>query len=1265
MMQIKKEKILGSIARVWVILSLIIFCFGIFAPHQTLAYSISAGISGTKCNVRVQCDFNGSDNAPICTDSLCGYTVTYGGTTLPFDGGLNDLDGSGCDDETMSASVPFPGVAGNGTGACTFSIKEPGGLFCSSDDFSADNAFASNDGLAAACCSNSDCTNSYGCDTSVNTCTKDITPPSITNNWRYGADATKDATIGVYASETQSDIRSIEVWVDGVRVKICSSGTYRSLYYPYGLTNDPRVGTCWYDGIFSPASTHTFYGKAISSGGTKQSSSDTFTLGGGGCSGNVALSFNPTSGPAGTNITATISGLSGCSAKTATISTSVDSIVPSDPECEITSGSSCSLIFDAPSATRTYYALIDKNGDSDRSDSGEASSGATFTVPPPGVCAGDIALSLNPSSGFPGTSITATASGLSGCNGKLIKFGTSATPALSTASVANCTVFGSGCSASFNGPSSTTTYYSWVDKNTDGAYNWSNGTEISIGREFTIAAGCHLANGSAGSVDSHCTEVPANKYHDNDGDFCWATAECTCNGDDVMVDGECRDVATDFSLNNTMIVEDGVPGDPSKMGTGSLASFKADARSNSGFVKFIDVYINNTHLAELRPYKVGDSDEPGRIRNWNYYTRVRTEVNISREQDDDVNFTTDPQSFLAGSYTYWSSAEHTDLDDIESSTRTFTVLPSPDVIFDTKPSDPAIDSTAIFTYHCTDEPCEYKYRLDYGVWSAWQPYQPLTFTGLGPGSHFFEINARNISIKAKGPAATWGWHVPLPVGSRNIFTTSSRYEGDLSAVSESSLHLSSSTASANIAHQPYEADIICQDHANDAGLNWAYRALISKANYRQDDSTTHDRLFEAKDRLDTCGQIYNMQGQSVATSCSDLWDNSIANGIKFNEFGVPVSYGVWTGTYASGLGSVSYDKADTKYTCENWTSDDGEFIKGKIGDPNAIDSKWVDNGNQECGIEDEDGDIHPENLRGLYCYRDTFDSVKTVITKAPPSTSSDLTATFEVACESEHSSIDHPCKFEYRVYRQRNSSNWSDYDLLTTATQTVAGEKTTINLAGYTRNGHLNPFKREGYVFEVRAITNEPQEELQFNRYSWDIGLPTGGQYIFATSADKNGNLGGITGADAICQSAANGNFTGTFKALISDSTLNAKARIASCNLWNTNMNGSEQVSVDCSDLWDGSILESIIYDESGASRSDDVWTGSFALGMAAPQNCSNWTSSSSSRKGEVGDNGSTDADWVETGESSCNQLRPIYCFQQSGAPLSPPPGPIIEVRPK
>src|SRR5690606_1273312 len=73
---------------------------------------------------------------------------------------------------------------------------------------------------------------------------------------------------------------------------------------------------------------------------------------------------------------------------------------------------------------------------------------------------------------------------------------------------------------------------------------------------------------------------------------------------------------------------------------------------------------------------------------------------------------------------------------------------------------------------------------------------------------------------------------------------------------------------------------------------------------------------------------------------------------------------------------------------------------------------------------------------------------------------------------------------------------------------------------------------------------------------------------VFVTSSQYKGNLGGVDGADAICTSVANGaGLTGTYKAILSTMTVDARDRIAvGATVYNTL---NQIVADDGADFWD------------------------------------------------------------------------------------------------
>jgi len=47
--------------------------------------------------------------------------------------------------------------------------------------------------------------------------------------------------------------------------------------------------------------------------------------------------------------------------------------------------------------------------------------------------------------------------------------------------------------------------------------------------------------------------------------------------------------------------------------------------------------------------------------------------------------------------------------------------------------------------------------------------------------------------------------------------------------------------------------------------------------------------------------VYNLNGDLLATGFADMWDGSLNNPIRYDEFGTPGFPDVWTGTQASGV----------------------------------------------------------------------------------------------------------------------------------------------------------------------------------------------------------------------------------------------------------------------------------------------------------------------------------------------------------------------------
>jgi hypothetical protein len=158
-----------------------------------------------------------------------------------------------------------------------------------------------------------------------------------------------------------------------------------------------------------------------------------------------------------------------------------------------------------------------------------------------------------------------------------------------------------------------------------------------------------------------------------------------------------------------------------------------------------------------------------------------------------------------------------------------------------------------------------------------------------------------------------------------------------------------------------------------------------------------------------------------------------------------------------------------------------------------------------------------------------------------------------------------------------------------------------------------------------------------------------GASRVFATSTTHNGNLGGLAGADAICQARANAaSLGGTWKAWLSDATTSAASRHTQSTA-PYQLVGGGVVANNWTDLTNGGIGGPIQRDENGTVlAAGEVWTGTTTSGGSDPATCNNWTSSAAAQFGEYGRNNTSGAGWTAaTGTRACNGAKRLYCFEQ------------------
>jgi len=166
------------------------------------------------------------------------------------------------------------------------------------------------------------------------------------------------------------------------------------------------------------------------------------------------------------------------------------------------------------------------------------------------------------------------------------------------------------------------------------------------------------------------------------------------------------------------------------------------------------------------------------------------------------------------------------------------------------------------------------------------------------------------------------------------------------------------------------------------------------------------------------------------------------------------------------------------------------------------------------------------------------------------------------------------------------------------------------------------------------------------------------GAVAFVTSLLGTADLGswpdaggktGVAAADAICQArAAVGSLENpsTFKAWISDSTMNAKDRFLS-NVARVRPDGVK-VADSLTDMLDSVLDSSINVTELGDYVGNNaVWTATHPTGLLSGDSCSDWTSASASSSARTGSSYSSDSAWTLIFTSACSFASSrLYCIE-------------------
>jgi hypothetical protein len=167
------------------------------------------------------------------------------------------------------------------------------------------------------------------------------------------------------------------------------------------------------------------------------------------------------------------------------------------------------------------------------------------------------------------------------------------------------------------------------------------------------------------------------------------------------------------------------------------------------------------------------------------------------------------------------------------------------------------------------------------------------------------------------------------------------------------------------------------------------------------------------------------------------------------------------------------------------------------------------------------------------------------------------------------------------------------------------------------------------------------------------VRLRPAGKRVFLTRAKFDGNLGGLTGADAKCAAAATGaGLNGSWQAWLSTTTVNAIDRLADVGPW-VDLQGATMFPSKTALIDDGPSGSGLWLDERGMFLSTaNIWTatnwqGVYNQNLTVGPPCAEWTSSSQQDQARVGQVGRTGTAWTWFAATSCSQTLHLICFEQ------------------
>jgi hypothetical protein len=370
------------------------------------------------------------------------------------------------------------------------------------------------------------------------------------------------------------------------------------------------------------------------------------------------------------------------------------------------------------------------------------------------------------------------------------------------------------------------------------------------------------------------------------------------------------------------------------------------------------------------------------------------------------------------------------------------------------------------------------------------------------------------------------------------------------------------------------------------------------------------------------GKLKRVDGLTIASSWDQLWSGPLTNPINLK-----INLGVNNTRVWTGVNNLSLTTGTASSNCSNFSGVDNTGVTGLSS---STTNSWYQGSTHSCG-----------GNSSVYC----------VSVPTGPQDTTPFSVTFTETITT--------------APLARTTSNAVTVRGVTTyITASVTGvdgnPKLKINGGAEVTSGMVGNGDQIELVMNAPAITGQKNTAtLSLGPLStdWWVGLADANKTaaVFVTSTTYSGNLGGLHGANAKCQTQASAaGLSGTWIALLSI----PNGEIRKSMPWNwgrlRRLDGAT-VANSLADLWDGQIQNPINITENQVNKSTLVWTG-IPIDYYS-RNCGDFSIGTASSTSYSGNSDLTSA-WVTSNGSNCSNLLSLYCMSDpsSGSDTEPLP---------